>query len=470
MPESIAQYRLIRQIGRGGMGIVFEAHDDRLQRRVALKTILPSADPGMRDRFLREARAAAAVSHPHVCQLFEIGEHNGEPFLAMELLEGESLAERLERGPLPTAEALTVALGVLSALEALHRRGIVHRDLKPSNVFLTSHGVKLLDFGLARPVALDVDATSLTLPGVLLGTPRYMAPEQARGLEVDARADLFAAGALLFETLSGRPAFPGSTAVDVLHAVLHDQPPALVGSMSAVDVDRVIQRALAKIPAERFQSADEMARELRACLSRADVGTAVVAHAATRLMVLPFKILRPDPASDFLAFSLPDAITVSLSGVDSLVVRSSLAAAKFAGADTDLAKVANEAQVDAVVAGSLVHAGGRSASTCSSWKRCPVRFDGPMACRRHWTICFASRTRSARRSSKRWRCRCQDASSNSCGTTFRPTLARTPIICKPINSARRRRVGNSRRIFTSAPSTPTRPMRQRGRDSGAVCG
>jgi TolB-like protein len=359
MPESIAQYRLIRQIGRGGMGIVFEAHDDRLQRRVALKTILPSADPGMRDRFLREARAAAAVSHPHVCQLFEIGEHNGEPFLAMELLEGESLAERLERGPLPTAGALTVALGVLSALEALHRRGIVHRDLKPSNVFLTSHGVKLLDFGLARPVALDVDATSLTLPGVLLGTPRYMAPEQARGLEVDARADLFAAGALLFETLSGRPAFPGSTAVDVLHAVLHDQPPALVGSMSAVDVDRVIQRALAKVPAERFQSADEMARELRACLSRADVGTAVVAHAATRLMVLPFKILRPDPAIDFLAFSLPDAITVSLSGVDSLVVRSSLAAAKFAGADTDLAKVANEAQVDAVVAGSLVHAGGQ---------------------------------------------------------------------------------------------------------------
>jgi TolB-like protein len=359
MPESIAQYRLIRQIGRGGMGIVFEAHDDRLQRRVALKTILPSADPAMRDRFLREARAAAAVSHPHICQIFEIGEHDGEPFLAMELLEGESLAERLERGPLPAAEALTVSLGVLSALEALHRRGIVHRDLKPSNVFRTTHGVKLLDFGLARPVTLDVDATSLTLPGVLLGTPRYMAPEQARGLEVDSRADLFAAGALLFEMLSGRPAFSGSTPVDVLHAVLHDQPPALVGSMSAVDVDRVIQRALAKVPAERFQTADEMARELRACLSRADVGTAVVAHAATRLMVLPFKILRPDPAIDFLAFSLPDAITVSLSGVESLVVRSSLAAARFAGAATDLAKVASEANVDAVVAGSLVHAGGQ---------------------------------------------------------------------------------------------------------------
>jgi serine/threonine protein kinase/tetratricopeptide (TPR) repeat protein len=359
MLESIGHYRLVRQIGRGGMGIVFEAHDERLQRSVAIKTILPSADPAMRDRFLREARAAAAVSHPHICQLFEIGEHNGEPFLAMELLEGESLADRLERGPLPAAEALSVSLSVLSALEALHRRGIIHRDLKPSNVFMTSHGVKLLDFGLARPVTLDVDATSLTLPGVVLGTPRYMAPEQARGIDVDARADIFAAGALLFEMLSGKPAFTGSSAVEVLHSVLHDQPPALVGSMAAVDVDRVIQRALAKAAKDRFQTADEMARELRACLSRADVGSAVVAHAATRLMVLPFKILRPDPAIDFLAFSLPDAITVSLSGVESLVVRSSLATAKFATPDTDLSKMASEANVDAIVTGSLLHAGGQ---------------------------------------------------------------------------------------------------------------
>src|SRR5262245_3244260 len=130
MVEWIGHYRLQRQIGRGGMGVVFEAYDERLQRSVAIKTILPSSEPGMRDRFLREARAAAAVSHPHICQLFEIGEHDGEPFLAMELLEGESLADRLERGPLPTPEALSVSLSVLSALEALHRRSIVHRDLK----------------------------------------------------------------------------------------------------------------------------------------------------------------------------------------------------------------------------------------------------------------------------------------------------------------------------------------------------
>ena len=359
MPDAIGHYRVVRQIGRGGMGIVYEAMDERLQRAVAIKTILPTGDPAMRDRFLREARSAAAVSHPHICQLFEIGEHEGGPFLAMELLEGESLAARLERGPLPTPEAISIMLGILSALEALHRRGIVHRDLKPSNVFLTAHGVKLLDFGLARPVAIDLDTTSLTLPGVLLGTPRYMAPEQARGAEIDARADIFAAGGILFEMLSGRPAFHGESAIEALHAVLHDQPPALVGSLAVLDVDRIIQRAMAKEPSERFQNAGEMARELRSCLSRGDIGPAVVARATTRLVVLPFKILRADPAIDFLAYSLPDAITVSLSGLGSLVVRSSLTAAKFGTPGTDLNTVASEANVDAVVTGSLLHAGGQ---------------------------------------------------------------------------------------------------------------
>src|SRR5262245_26476790 len=244
------------------MGIVYEAVDDRLERTVAIKTILPAANAVMRDRFLREARAAAAVSHPHICQLFEIGEHEGDPFLAMELLQGEALSTRLERGPIPAADAISIALGILSALDALHQRGIVHRDLKPSNVFLTPHGVKLLDFGLARPVALEVDSTFMTMPGVLLGTPRYMAPEQARGLDVDARTDLCAAGAVLYEMLSGRHAFDGDNPVDVLSAVLTQQPPALVGSLAVVDLDGIIQRALAKSPADRYQSAEAMAGEL----------------------------------------------------------------------------------------------------------------------------------------------------------------------------------------------------------------
>jgi serine/threonine protein kinase/tetratricopeptide (TPR) repeat protein len=362
MLDRIGHYRVVRQIGRGGMGIVYEAIDERLQRAVAIKAILPTADPQMRVRMLREARTAAAVSHPHICQLYEIGEHEGEPYIAMELLEGQSLADRLEQGPIPPAEAITTIIDVLAAVDALHRRGIVHRDLKPSNVFLSTHGVKLLDFGLARPVAaLDpaaLETTALTLPGVLLGTPRYMAPEQARGAEIDARADLFAVGALLFEMLSGKPAFNGPSTVETLHAVLHEHPPALVGSLAIVDADRVIQRALMKNPADRFRTAEEMRTTLGECLARGGLSGTVSARATTRLMVLPFRMLRPDPAIEFLAFSLPDAITVSLSGLESLVVRSSLTASRYSVETIDLRALASEAGVDAVLTGSLLQASG----------------------------------------------------------------------------------------------------------------
>ena len=359
MPDRIGHYRIVRQIGRGGMGIVYEAIDERLQRPVAIKAILPTADPQMRVRLLREARTAAAVSHPHICQLFEIGEHEGEPYLAMELLEGQSLADRLEQGAMPAAEAISTAIDVLSAVDVLHRRAIVHRDLKPSNVFLSTHGVKLLDFGLARPVDRELlDTTALTLPGVLLGTPRYMAPEQARGADIDSRTDLFAIGSLLFEMLSGKPAFNGPSTVEALHAILHDQPPALVGSLAIVDTDRVIQRALMKNPDERYQTAEEMRAALGECLARGGLSGTVSARATTRLMVLPFRMLRPDPSIDFLAFSLPDAITVSLSGLESLVVRSSLAASQYSPDQADLRALASEAGVDAVVTGSLLQASG----------------------------------------------------------------------------------------------------------------
>ena len=204
------------------MGEVYRAHDEQLGRDVAIKVLLALSDPEARSRLWREARAAASLNHPNVCQLYEIGEENGELFLAMELLDGESLAVGLLlRGPLPCAEAVQIALTILAALEALHRRGLVHRDLKPSNVFLTPHGVKLLDCGLARPIPTGSSATEtdLTLPGTVIGTPDYMAPEQVLGQTVDARADLFAAGSLLFEMLCGKPPFARDNVVYVLHAI-----------------------------------------------------------------------------------------------------------------------------------------------------------------------------------------------------------------------------------------------------------
>src|SRR5207249_6053659 len=252
-----------------------------------------------------------------------------------------------------------VGLGVLAALSALHARTIVHRDLKPSNVFLTPHGVKLLDFGLARPQPeRSLSSTGgLTRTGIVIGTPRYMAPEQMTGEAVDARTDLFALGAIMFEMLAGRPAFGGRTVVDILHATLYEQPPALTGSPAVAALDRVIRRALAKRPAERPASADVMAEELRAILGVDGDQTPALARALTRLVVLPFRVLRPDPETDFLAFSLPDAIATSLSGIGSLVVRSSATAARFAGEAPDLKALAATADVDRVVMGTLLRSG-----------------------------------------------------------------------------------------------------------------
>jgi eukaryotic-like serine/threonine-protein kinase len=360
LPARIGHYAITRKLGEGGMGVVYAARDERLERTVALKTISSMTDnETARKRFWREARAAASVNHPNICQIYEIGEDGGALFIAMELLEGEVLSERLHRGPLSADEAVRVGLGMLAALAALHSRSIVHRDLKPSNIFLTTHGVKLLDFGLARPELEESlnTVTGVTRAGMVVGTPRYMAPEQVIGDTVDARSDLFAAGAILFEMLAGRPAFGGRSAVEVMHATRYEQPPALTGSPAVAAVDRVIRRALAKRPAERPSSADAMAEELRAVSGVGGTDTATLARVLTRLVVLPFRVLRPDPETDFLAFSLPDAISTSLSGFGSLVLRSNAVAARFAGETPDLKALASEADVDRVVMGTLLRSG-----------------------------------------------------------------------------------------------------------------
>jgi serine/threonine-protein kinase len=360
LPERIGHYTIVRKLGEGGMGVVFAARDERLERAVAVKMMSGvSHDETARRRFWREARAAASVNHPNVCQIYEIGEAGTDLFIAMELLEGEVLSERLRRGPLTPVDALPIGLGILDALAALHARGIVHRDLKPSNVFMTAHGVKLLDFGLARPDRGGdwTDDQNLTRPGVVMGTPRYMAPEQVTDGVVDARSDLFAAGTILFEMLAGRPAFAGRTLADVLHATRFEHPPALTGSPAVAAIDRVIRRALAKHADDRPASAEAMAGELRAIDGTDDRSRPTHVHALTRLVVLPFRVLRPDPETDFLAFSLPDAIATSLAGIGSLVLRSTAVAARFATDAPDLKVLAAEADVDHVVMGTLLRAG-----------------------------------------------------------------------------------------------------------------
>jgi serine/threonine protein kinase len=364
----IGHYRILRKLGEGGMGVVYEAHDERLDRRVALKTIrTQDALESAKKRFWKEARAAARINHPGICQLYEIAEdeQTSSLYLVMELLEGESLAQRLAKGPVPLCQAVQITTAILQALEALHSANIIHRDLKPSNVFLAAHGVKLLDFGLAHAgesspsCAIAPEATlSVGLHEALAGTPHYMAPEQVNREPVGPPTDLFAVGCILFEMLTGKRAFPGASTIEVLHAVLYDRPPALTGSPALAVADRVVRRAMEKQARDRFASARAMLEELREAENQEDHGVAPRARAVTRLIVLPFRILRHHETSDFLAVSLPDAITSSLCGIDSVVVRSTLLASRLADSTgMDLTRIGEQAEVDAILAGTILSDG-----------------------------------------------------------------------------------------------------------------
>jgi serine/threonine-protein kinase len=279
----LGPYEIEAPLGAGGMGEVFKARDTRLDRTVAVKILAPAvaADSEFRQRFEREARSISALDHPHVCALYDVGEHEGTAYLVMQYLEGESLAARLTRGPLAVPDALKIGTEIAGALDAAHRRGIVHRDLKPGNVMLTRTGARLLDFGLAKsggatsatsagPTMLVAGpaptspAVPITAQGTILGTFQYMAPEQIEGEDADARTDLFAFGAVLYEMVTGRHAFAGKTQASLIGAILKDEP-APVRSL-APDVpapfERVIARCLAKDRDDRWQTARDVASEL----------------------------------------------------------------------------------------------------------------------------------------------------------------------------------------------------------------
>ena len=285
--KRLSHYEVRDELGRGGMGIVYRAVDTRLGREVALK-VLP---PGPRDddeherRLRQEARAAATLSHPAISVVYEIDEAEGATFIAMELVRGETLAQVLSRGPLEPTRALDICLEVAEGLIEAHAHGVIHRDLKPKNVMLTSSGhAKIIDFGLAKLLrqsppldsGSDTPARGDTDPGRILGTGAYMSPEQVRGAEVDARSDVFAFGALLFELLSGRPAFLRETGVETLHAVLKEAAPRLkgarLGGASGTRLQAVLDRCLAKPAGERYPSVVELLADLREARRRFESG------------------------------------------------------------------------------------------------------------------------------------------------------------------------------------------------------
>ena len=271
----LGPYEVLGELGAGGMGEVYRARDTRLDRTVAIK-ILPehlASDAGRRARFEREARTISGLSHPNICALFDIGDQQGIHYVVLEYLEGRTLADRLARGPLPISEVLKLGCDIAFALETAHRHGIVHRDLKPANVMVTKTGTKLLDFGLAKPSAAlaspaAVDAPtlskSLTEEGVIVGTFRYMAPEQLEGKETDGRTDIFALGVLLYEMTTGRSAFSGTSRASIIAAIMNSEPAPIsaLQPLSPPALDRVVRTCLAKDPDERWQTAHDVRLQL----------------------------------------------------------------------------------------------------------------------------------------------------------------------------------------------------------------
>src|ERR1017187_2794122 len=265
--QRVAHYEIQAKLGEGGMGAVYRAYDTQLRRLVALKILPPeyASDPERRSRLLREARVASALNHPNIVSIYEVGSDSGVDFIAMEFVEGKSLGKIIPANGMPLGKALDYAVQIASGLAKAHAAGVIHRDLKPGNIMLSHDGlVKLLDFGLARRVELGPGHDStLTTEGQILGTPSYMSPEQAQGKPLDVRSGLFSFGVVLYEMLSGKRAFSGGSAIEVMNSVLKDDPPALATSIPHAP-NRIVLRCLEKDPARRFQSAADMAFALSA--------------------------------------------------------------------------------------------------------------------------------------------------------------------------------------------------------------
>src|SRR6266699_2234079 len=423
--QSLGNYKITHKLGAGGQGTVYKALDNKLGRTVVIK-VLPAeltVKEANLKRFEREARLASSLDHPNICTIFDMDEAGGLHFITMQYVEGRNVRQLVNGRPLELESALRIAMQVSDALTAAHARGIIHRDIKSGNIMVTDAGqVKILDFGLAK--LLDeseasnsgIHQTELTEIGVPYGTATYAAPEQARGDKVDARADIFSTGVLLYEMLTGTWPFRGKTTIDVRHAVIHDQPKPLAEArpgQTPARLQQILDHAIAKDPRDRYQKVSELRDELRAVLREIDSGaqmevapappkhlggsspvsramrwlktltgsetgsaasqlsslpvsesketlsTTIADPEKKSLAVLPFKNLNNDPSSSFYEFALADAVITELARIRSLVVRPSSVMSKYQGQAADPSDVCRELNVDAVLSAGFIHVGER---------------------------------------------------------------------------------------------------------------
>jgi serine/threonine protein kinase/Tfp pilus assembly protein PilF len=375
--RTVSHYHVLKLLGRGGMGTVYQAEDTRLGRQVALK-FLPAdlaRDREALERFQREARAASALNHPHICTIHDIDAVDGEPFIAMELLEGQTLKERLQGRPMPTSEIVELALQLADALEAAHAKGIIHRDVKPANVFVATRGTaKLVDFGLAK-VAADARAAAeaptvprdwMTGAGVMLGTVGYMSPEQVRGEKLDARTDLFSLGVVLYEMATGRAPFQGATSGAVLGAILHQAPtpPVRLNPEVPTQLERIVNKLLEKDRALRYQSAADLVADLQRLKREHESGRGAAPGVAERahipsLAVLPFANLSADKENEYFSDGLAEDIIDALAQVPGLRVMARTSSFAFRGRDVDVREIGTRLNVEHVLEGSVRRSGNR---------------------------------------------------------------------------------------------------------------